>query len=305
MSCSGSIGWRGYAKVSGNTLPFTRAQVQTKREIIISDPLMVDSKGSNFRFDHNYTLGKELTEANISTEVYSSGGYKAAFLALLNLAIGTSKGCNRLTGGGSSSLEISPNGGTLITLPGSSGKALVTGFSIRGNAGGIIDANFNVVSTSNSTGAASSTADLQFETAGTTEDSNPVPYYATSVVVGGSGQDSIVNANITDWNINVSSDATPIYGFCDNSSSRVPVNLRAGRIRVQGSFTYYAPAGLYVSTLADGASVAIDVVATTLTMPNVVFESAPITNNGANSPVFRTVNFRALGTADHGAIYTS
>jgi hypothetical protein len=303
VACTSSIGWRGYCKVGGATLPFLNASVTHSQEIITSEPLSVD-RYANYRSIHNYSFGKKIVNANLTTEVWDSVIYKTAFNKMLLLATGATGSCNAF-GSSVGQLEICPNGGTSLLIPGGTGKAVVSGFSLRGNPGGTVQASFTIVST-NYTKAFPTSASLVFEDEDGQDDTNnfsPLPYYNSTFALSAISDDAnLVSTNVTDWNLDVSCDVKPVYGFCHQKS---PFDLRLGVIRVTGSFNYYSPSGIFGILLNSNVNAVIDLQCATITLPRLLFKESDLTANDINAPVYRKINFIGVGTSNNSSVQVS
>lgn len=302
--CDASVGYRGFITVGGSTLPFLSGGFEHIQETIKSQPLINDTTGAG-RSIYNYTLSKSYYLGKLACEVFSSGGYGQAFRNLLTLAIGSSgKSCNSFTGSGGNNLVFSPNGGDVFSVPGT-GRAVVNGFTIRGNPGGLVQADFSFWSTNIGSGGASGSV-LQFESSPHTEDANPLPYYNSSFLVQGTGDDTLINNYLTDWSITLSAPVIPIYTLCNpnNATQNIEANdLRLGFTDITGSFSYFRPAGTVFGTgLANGCTISIGLIGSILNLPNVVFVNDTVPNSGPNQAVYRKIQFESFGLNGQSSI---
>lgn len=314
-ACQSSVGYRGYARLCGLVLPYLRADLTERIEIIPSASIHGGGVGASqspiFRSQHNFSIGKKITDGSLTVEVFGgTGNYASAFTELLKRAIPTSSSDADVCGGFDTvcPLIFSPGGGTELVLPSSDAAqavALITNFEMRGNPGGNVECTARVISSGNdfnTTGANQpSVSDLAFETAGFTDDSNPVPFYASSFTVTGSGETGLTD-RIMDWGITVNNNCTPIYTF---NGENFPQNIALGMMEVTGTFSYYSSDGAFVERLTHGATLSISFGSHTLHVPFMAFGPSPIPSPGPNAPTVRNVEFRGFATSAAPAIYFS
>lgn len=313
MSCDFSAGYQGYLLVCSHVLPFLTADIVKVTEILPSAGIHgggVSSTNPIFRSPQNFALGRIIAEGSVSTEIYAgTGNYATAWLDMLKRSIPSiSDDTNVCTGFDSScKLIFSPGGGSEIVMPSTSAgtpRALIASMELRGNNGGVAQSTFRIISSGadyNTTNANKpSVSALQFETAGSTDDSNPVPYWATNFSVTGSGETGTLADQIMDWNISVNNNVTPIFTFNGEQFAQSAV---LGMMQVTGSFQYYSPTGQFVENLTNGAVITITVGSTTITIPFVGFGRCPVPSPGINSPTVRNCEFLGFSTASGPAIF--
>jgi len=225
MACTGGVGWTGYIKVGSYVLPFLNADLVKVVEINPSESvigggytnLIASPSNPVWRDYINFAIGKETVEGSIATEVFGgSGNYALAFKEMLRRTIGNDSDngndmsyvCDGFSD--STQLLFSPAGGSEIVLPETGKKALITEMSINGNNGGNVGATFRILSAGASWNTPPSvstptTGDLSFETAGLTDDSNPIPWYASNFTLSASaGETFDVTDYIMDYSISIS-----------------------------------------------------------------------------------------------------
>jgi hypothetical protein len=301
MSCN-SANWKGFLKVGGYTLPYNSCSVNVLSEFINGQPISAPIS-AYARSLKTYSVGKKHVESSIQFDVFATGGYGNACQSLLK---GVLSNCGTISGeGGTGSLIFCPSGGSNFTVPGPSGKAVVSSLTIKGNNKGLVQASVNLLATSVGDGTGGS-ADLQFETAGLVEDSSPLPWYNSSFAVSGAGDDSLMSNYLIDWELTINNNAELIYGFCnsdDLSDITLARDIRLGLLDVEGSFKYYSPTGIYTPELRNGASIIIDLVFFTFTMPHVVFRNDGIPSSSGDALVVRNVQYKAYASEGSAAIY--
>lgn len=301
--CSGSAGFMGYARVCGKVLPYLSADLTKVTEILMSDSIHGGGVGNTdpvFNSQINFSIGRVIAEGSVTVEVFAgTGNYGAAFTNMLQRSIPSSSDMTNICNGFNSACKLvfSPGGGSEITLPGSVGavaKAMVSSMELRGNPGGNVQATFSITSAgadfSVTPTLAPAVSDLAFESIGLSDDSNPVPYYASDFTVTGSGEATLTD-RIMDWNITVNNNPTPIYTFNGTNSA---LDIILGMRQVSGTFTYYAPNGQFVENLTHGATATINFGTTVIHLPFLVFDRCPIPSPGPNAPCTRQVNFRGV-----------
>lgn len=314
-SCPGS-GYQGYLLTCGSLLPYLNADLTKIQELIPSNSIHGGGNGATnpvFRDQINYSLGRVIAEGSVTVEVFGgSGNYATAFQNMLTRAIGASASDDSAVCTGfnnSCKLIFSPGGGSEIVLPSTSAgdpRALIASMELRGNNGGNVQATFRIMSTgadyNNSSTNAPAASALAFETGGTSDDSNPIPYYASNFTVTGSGESSLAE-RITDWSLTVNNNVNPIYTFNGEPFAQ---GMVLGFRQVTGSFSYYSPDGTFVETLTHGASATITFGSITLTLPHLGFGRAPIPSPGPGNPTVRNVEFTGFAASSSApAIYQS
>ena len=293
--------------VCSKVLPYLSADIQKVTELYISKAIHGGGNANTnpvFNSEINFAIGRLMVEGTVSVEVFGgTGNYATAFTNILNRAIPTATDMSTVCNGFDSNCQLifSPGGGSEVVLPASSPsttKCLVNSLELRGNPGGNVQASFKLISAgadyNNSNTNKPAASDLAFETAGTTDDSNPVPYYASNFTVTGSGETGL-SARITDWNLTVNNNCTPIFVF---NGTNYAVDIILGMREVTGSFSYYSDTGTFVETLTHGATCTITFGSTTLNMPFLAFERNPSPPSpGPNAPTIRTINFRGMAAS--------
>lgn len=304
MGCCGLSGVCGTLLFAGNTVPFTGGSINIRTQLNPSEGINY-GKNPEDRSIYNYSRGKTVVEGNFTIEVFGSGGYAAAFSALLrHLLNPPCAGLDGNSGSGSSgSLQFSPNGGTEIDIPGSDGQAVISSMTLNGNPGGVVSASFGFLSTTYKMFDGGLTPTWQFETVGPNDDSNPLPYYAASLVFAGAGGDtSFMNNYLIDWSLSVNTNPTPIYTFCDDTATTAN-KILLGTLKPTGNIKYVNPAGAYSSKLKDGASLAITLGTTTIRFPHIAFINDSLPNSGNNAVVARTVDWEGFGSDGRASVY--
>lgn len=318
MSCPGGTGYQGYLLVCDKVLPYLTADITEVTEILPSASIHGGGGGvvnPVYRDQHNFAIGRKIVEGSVSCEVFGgTGNYAVAFGHMLDRAIGADSTdmtdvCNGfdLT----CKLIFSPAGGHEILLPSASAaqpKALIQSLELRGNNGGVVQATFRVISAGadyNATAvSAPASSQLAFETAGSSDDNNPIPYYASNFTVVGSGETGLSTGEvITDWNISINNNISPYYTF---NGENFPQDIILGQRVVTGSFSYYRPDGIFLRNFTHGASITVTFGSLTLTIPFAAFGRSPIPATGPNAVVTRQVEFSGYAkSATEPSIYQS
>lgn len=313
MSCSGSAGYQGYLTVCGKVMPFLTSDIVEVTELLPSAGIHgggVSNVNPVFRSQTNFAVGRKTVEGSVTTEVYGgSGNYATAFLNMLKRAIPTQTDQSFVCDGFDASCKLifSPGGGSELVIPdpdAAEGKCLITSLELRGNPGGVVNSTFRIVGAgadyNNANTNKPAATDLAFETVGSADDSNPIPYYASNFTLTGSGETDI-SERITDWNININNNAVPIYTFNGENFAQ---DIILGMQVVTGSFSYYSPDGTFVERLTNGAAATITFGSITITLPFLGFGRCPIPSPGPNNPTIRNVEFTAYAkSATLPAIY--
>ncbi len=312
MSCSGSSGYQGYLLACSKVLPYLNADLVKVQEIIPSASIHgggVENVNPIFRSEHNFALGRITVEGSVTTEVFGgTGNYAQAWLEMFKRAVPTQTDQSNICDGFNSTCKLifSPGGGSEIVVPSTSaaqGKALVASCELRGNPGGIVQSTFRIVGAgadyNNTNTNKPSAASLQFETAGSTDDSNPIPYWASNFTCTGSGESNLAD-RIMDWNVSINNNPTPIFTF---NGEQFAQDILLGMMQVSGSFTYYSADGAFVESLAHGAVITITFGSVTVTLPFVAFGASPIPSPGPNAPTVRNVSFTAYAKSGSPSIY--
>ncbi len=312
---AGSLGWRGYARIgtSGYVLPLSGARLSENIQINPSNAIHGGGVGTvdgRFASQHNYAIGQARYEGELSGDVFAgTGNYASAFFAILQRAIGATPTDISLRDTGfdaTTQLVLSPGGGSEWLFPSTSGanaKAVISAMSLSSRVGGNVEFSASVVSagaTFNATATnAPTVSDFAYEPGGTTDDSNPLPYYASAFTVTGSGE-SDMSSRVTSWSVNINNNSVPIFTFDGNNYAS---DVLQGIMEITGNFTYYSPDGTFVRNLTHGASATITFGSTTIHLPHMAFGPYPVPLPGPNDPTERTVEFRCVATSSYPSIY--
>lgn len=313
MSCSGSVGYRGYIKLCNSyVLPFLSCDLTKVQEILPSASSHGGGAGQTnpiYRSRHNFALGRETVEGTVSTEIYGgTGGYASAWTEMLKRAIPSGTDDSNVCDGFDNScpLVFCPGGTSEIVVPQTGRKALIASMEIRGNNGGVVQSTFRIISagaTWNDTGTAPAVGLLQYETVGNTDDSNPLPYWAANFSCTGSGETGDIASKITDWSITINNNLQPVFTFDGNAYAS---DIVLGQQEVSGNLSYYSTTGSFVERLTNGAVITLSLGANTLNIPFTAWGRCPIPNSGPNSLVTRNCEFMGFAKQDgKPAIYWS
>lgn len=309
-ACRSSMGWKGYARVGGAggpVLPFTSESLAERINLYTSQSIHGGGVGNPdgvFGSVVNIAIGHAEYKGDISGEVFGGGGgFSNAFLELLKRAMGASSGDHTLRICGflpATSLIVSPGGGATFQFPNDNGvgqtnrKACVSSFTIDGNPQAIIthrteitSAGFKILSASTAVDPAT-TSEFSYEPVSNTDDDNPVPYYAATFDVQGSGE-SNVKERTTKFSLTVNNNTYTLYTF---NGSNQPTDVLQGIMEVTGSFQIYSPDGAFAFPLTNGATFTLGLGTHTIGSDYMAFSRAPVTSSGGlNQPVFRDVEF--------------
>ncbi len=297
-------------------MPFLSSQLSQLTVLNVSDAIHGLGAGSTNpvgRSKINYAIGQQTVTGTVATEVYGgTGNFSSAFGTLFAAAVptatDTSAVCNGFTT--SSPLIFSPGGGSEIVCPAAGaaqGKCVISSVEIRGNPGGNVQCSFSIMGAgadyNNLNTNAPSASNFSYEPVGNTDDNNPVPYYASSLTITGSGEANLTD-RITDWNMTINNNPFPIFTF---DGKNYAVDIPIGVMDVSGSFSYYSSDGTFVNALTHGAVLRATFGTITLNIPYVAFTSQPTPPSpGSNAAVIRTVAFCGLAaSASLPAVYTS
>lgn len=287
MSCSEPIGFKGSLKINGSSLPYTSANISNTLELYSPNLIGYSKTDYTKRSQYNFVKSRSYVKGIISTEIFNSGTYGSAIADLITSAIQYK----------SIDVDFSSGGSTAISLP-KDGVCYCSGFQLSGNNGGVSSANFSIIASDFDEGG-SLVSSLQFESVGTTDDQNPVPWYFTNFSVSGSGDDGDINQYEMDWSLSFSSPEDLIYALNGETS---PVDIRLGSYIVNGSFSYLSPSGSY-PTLSDGCTGTLDLSVLTLHFPYLVFTDQNAPTKDLNSVVVKTCNFTSFGYNSNPSIY--
>lgn len=312
MTCP-AAGYQGYLLACSALLPYLSSDLIKVTNLIQSPSVHGGGLGNTnpvFRSETNIAIGQQVVEGGVNVEVFGgTGNYATAFANILNRSIGSQSDFATVCNGFNSSCKLifSPGGLYELTIPAAAaaqGKGMVTQLDLKGNPGGNVGASFRLIGTGADTSQTNANAPaasaLAFEPVGNTDDSNPVPYYASNFTVTGSGESSLAD-RIVDWNLTVNNSCVPIFAFDGKNYAQ---DIVLGMQYVTGSFTYYSPTGAFVEPLTNGAVGTLTFGTITLTMPYLAFGRAGVPSPGPNNPTIRTVEFRALAASSTSpAIY--
>jgi hypothetical protein len=293
VQCVGGIGWQGVVKVGGSVLPFRSAQAS--EEIQITTPVGIGSR--NTRYYNKFQLGKKTFKANVSFQLYQS--YATASQWLINQAIGM---CPFSASAGT--LQISPAGNTVYTLPGVGGSAGIDSMSlscVAGDGTGVQgNASFTATKLDQADGGLA--ANLEFETPGFTDDGNQTPWYSTDIIASGFGDSALINNYGIEWSLNITNEIYMRYGLCGTDDEKtIAQAVRYGMLDITGSIKYWSPTGAFSDSTDNDLSIRIDLSAFSITLNNLIVNNNVVPSSGPNAPVCKQLNFRALGNCDGGA----
>jgi len=316
----GAVGYKGYARIgtAGPVLPYRSAGITEAIAINPAEDIHGGGIGQldgRYHSEHNFAISQAVYTGDLAGDVYgdSSAGYGLAFLEVLKRAMGASASDISLRDTGFDSttqLVLSPGGSVEYRMPGTGGlaseKAIITTFALNGNLGGNVQFTAGMIATgmdADDSGSpnAPTVANFSFETAGVVDDSDPLPYYASSFTIGGDdGEGFDISDRVTAWTLNIDNRSSPIFVFNGNNTA---VDVIQGRMIVTGTFSYYSPDGSFVRYLKHGATLTISLGDITLNLPFLAFGPYPVPTPGPDDPVVRNVTFRAVATGSYPSIY--
>lgn len=270
MGCGLYAGWCSVASAGGGTLPFLSGSVNRIKAIYkpVTIGWGLDAKN---RSPYNYAIGSDYVEANFTCEIFANA--YASIGALIKAGVN----------GTQINVSLASGGGSGVTIPGN-GSAYVSSFTLNGNNSRISTVTFNLISTDATTGGGGG-ATLDFESAGLSEDSNPVSWYNTSFVMGGVASDMVM-----EWSVTFNNNPQMINVLNGQSE---PIAIRLGTSSFTGSVTYLTTS---MNKIDDGKTLTIDCGAATLTCPWLVItnDSQPASN--PNQVVTRNLSFEGFGS---------
>jgi hypothetical protein len=223
------------------------------------------------RSPYNYAIGSEYVEGSFTCEIFN-GSYSSIGSLISACVNGTEV-----------ELSLSSGGGSSISVPGE-GVCYVSSMTLNGSNGGIAKATFNILATDSDTGGAVG-ASLDYESVGTTEDNNPIPYYNTSFVMTDVDSDMV-----TEWSLTFSNNPKMINVL--NGDSR-PIAIRLGTTSLTGTVNYLTSS---VSPIENGGTLSVDCGPRTLTCPHIVIVSDSKPSAGASQLVTRCLSFEGFGS---------
>lgn len=294
--CTGGIGWLGACKVGGHVLPFSSAQATEEIQIITPTGI----GGRNNRYYSKYMHGKHAFRGNASFQLYS--GFASAVQWLLNKA---TQVCPISSTDGS--FVFSPAGNTTYTLPGDGGTAAIESISLSSTAGSPngIQGSVSIISTKFDKSDSGLAGTLIFETPGFYDDGNFLPWYSTDITCTGFGDSSLINNYAVEWSLNIKNDIFMRYGLCtDDDAKRNPQAVRYGMMDVTGTIKYWSPDGSFDGDDGDNLSIRYDLSTFSIDLGKVIITNDGTPSRGANSPVFKELQFRALAPCNGGAPVT-
>jgi len=333
MADTGTIGWKGYMKLSSSevgankVLPFTTEDLTENIEAIPNGGIHgggVTEVNGIYGSRHNIAIGLATYAGSINGDVFGgTGQYADAFRILMDAAIGRSSAdhTRRLEGFTESyPIVIAPSGETAFQYPSETVvnaktgatvtlstpvKALVNSMTLNGNPGGNVTYSANMMATSRRsvTGTAPQISDFSFEAVSNLDDSNPIPFWSAEFDLANSGETlggASLKDYIMDWSITINNSTQPVNAFSGNN---VASDMVQGLMEVTGNFSYYSPTGEFVSQLNNGATLTLTLGSLVLKMPYVFFTTYPIPNPGINTIITRNVEFQGLATASGASIY--
>jgi hypothetical protein len=319
----GALGWRGYLYAAGYVYPFNTCDISKVTELYESQSVHGGGLGTVdgvYHSQHNVAQGKVLAQGRVSGEVFAgTNNYASGFKELLKRAIGavtsdtslrdlgfdkSEEGCLVFNPGRSNELKLPDEDLVIYGVP---AKAVISQMTLRGNPNGIVECEFEVMSTGASDRAAipPATDEFAYEDVGCNDDSKPVPFWDSRFdISAAAGEANLVN-RITRWEITVVNNTTGIWAF--NGQQRA-VDMLQGIMVVTGSFDYFSADGSFVSSLCHGATLNITLGAAggnpiVLHSPYVAFDQSPIPNTGPNNPVYRNVRFRCLAQQPEASLH--
>lgn len=165
--------------------------------------------------------------------------------------------------------------------------------TLNGNAGGIATASLDLVA---KTRTAAGSAPTFTATAGATDQTNPIPYWKTSLEYngstgnfGGSGDATQVTA----WSLTAALNPVVLYYF---NGSQDPGTIQTGTMDVTGSATIYNESGTVIPSNGQAGVLTLDSVnGVTWTLGYFVFPTHPQGISGPNEKATRALTFRVLG----------
>jgi len=337
MADTGTIGWKGYMKLSSTEvgtklLPFTTEDLTENIEAIQNDGIHgggISELDGVFGSRHNIAIGGANYAGNINGDVFGgTGQYADAFRILLDASIGRSSGnhLRRLEGFTESNpIVVSPTGETAYQYPSvtvenartgatetltTPVKAVVNTMALSGNMGGNVTYGANVMATSRRivTGVKPTTADFSYEAVSNLDDSNPVPYWSSEFDLTGSGEtfggsgSYAIKDMINDWNINIDNSSQAVRTFNGNN---VATDMVQGIMKVTGSMSYYSPTGVFDPKLNNGATLTLTLGTLVIKCPYLFFTTLPVPNPGMDGVIYRSVEFEAIAADNLASIYIS
>jgi hypothetical protein len=304
-----SLGYKGFCKLNTNLIPFTREGLTIRPQTLRDEGIHGGgAAGADARYysEHLAATGPIFFDGDFDTYMYDgAGAYRTAVQALIAAAIDQ--------GTRESGLAIIINPGTTKAweYPGTDAvcenKAIVNTLRISGSAEDYLRVSANIMATTRKDGgSAPGAATYVYETAGellTGGDFNPCPYFGASLTVGSTG-DTLTN-KITEWELSVNNNAVRIVTF---DGTRYAHDIGMGMMLVEGSVTYYGPAGAFTAggSMTHGGSFTIALNSGyTLICPFLQLTEVGIEGAGPNEIIKRTLNFFSLSDGTNASIYHS
>lgn len=332
-----AVGWKGYLLVgsAANPIPYLSEDITEKDTHIPSGDVhgggISQQTTGPFFSQLNAADGTLTFDGSINGHVYSGAptetpNFGAACRDLFSKAVSAEDRQMGYTP--ADPLVVSPGGAGIDTLNtafqypasvsvASVNRGVVSSLSVTGSAGNIIDYTIGFMSTTreSSTDKPAATS-LDAETAGDDSGStNPVAWHNVLLTFNetaaeGIGEEVDLFQRVTDWTVDLTNNTIPLDTF---NRARTKRDLYQGELEVTGSFTYYAPEGVFRSLNKifgsdSQAGIKIEmgeVDPITLELTLVILDPAPIPGPGVNELVTRNVTFRALATNTKASLVLS
>jgi len=307
-----ALGFKGFAKVNGDVLPFTRCTIAARHNTLEDEGVHgggASGVGDQYHSEILAATGPIFYDGDFDTYIFGgSGDYATALRAIITNAITTTRDAGFATGAG-----FVINMGTTSTYeyPGNESecenKAIVNSLSIRGASEALVTFSANIWSTTRRAGgSAPAVGDYTYEDPcrqATDDDYNPLPYHGAILTFSGgcSIAPELASEIITNWELTVTNNAVRIVTF---NNSLYAKDIGVGIMQVTGNFQYYGPAGVFTDgdDMYHGTTLTINLQSMTLTIPFLWLEERPVESAGRNEIVQRTINFRGLATSSQAAL---
>ena len=303
----GSIGYQGSLQLLGNysgqnpIVPFTQCNIEEIREVFSPQLVSWNRTNSAYRSPWNYSLAKTYTKGSFSTEYVVGSRFGTAMSILIISAIE----------GNPISLAFNTANAknTFINVP-NLGVCYISSASISCQAGSLVSCSFEILSTDsiiNDIGNQLNTSQLSFESIDFVEgqnidDGNPLPWFSCSILSLGTGDDSLINSNSTNWSISINNSPEMIWALT-GMLSPVASDLRLGQTSVSGSLSYY-PNQEY-NDLVDGSSITFYISNLAISLPYLIFNNKGSNNQGLNQIIPRNISFTGTGNNKNKVISAS
>lgn len=285
-----SSGWRGRVLINDKWLPVRSVQVTKSFAIFGSEPTY--NALNTFYADASqveHVQGQQLYSIEIEGEVWDTQtGPGEAFLSLLSAAIP-----GRAVGLSSPVVVFTTQAGYKFQ-----GDIIIDSLSIQSKAGSNVSFNANIVAAKR-VGSAQNNANLQssdFAPKGATSQDpdahkpSPIPYWRSLFITASNME---MNGSAIEWTLSISNHATPL--FSHGTGSQTAAYIYPGYMEVGGTVRYYSETGEFKDELDIDTIIRITIGDISITMPNAIFTDEFMRNEGLNSVVTRTVNFKCFG----------